>query len=116
MRKENFDNIKVCDKVVVCSAWGKRIEEVTKVTPKRFKIGATQYEKKDGTEYGCGYCACTYCLHVTDAILDEIARNMRFVMMRRVLRNANVDRFNYAETKKLYDFMLENSLIEEPKE
>lgn len=113
---ENFDNVKVGDKVVVCSAWGKRIEEVTKVSPKRFKIGATQYEKKDGTEYGCGYHAFSYCIHVTDAILNEIARNKRFAMMRRVFRNVVVSKFNYEQIKKLYDFMLENSLIEEPKE
>lgn len=107
---ENFDDVKVGDKVVVCTNWGKRICQVDKVTPKRFKIGGTYYEKKDGLEYGSGY-NFDYCVHVTDAIFNEIARNEQFAKMRRVLRNVVVDKFDYEQTKKLYDFMIENSLI-----
>ena len=112
---ENFDNVKVGDKVVVCSNWGKRICEVDKVTPKRFKIGGRYFDKKDGLEYGSGY-NFDHCLHVTDELVNEIARTERFAKMRRTLRNVCVDKYNYEQTKKLYDFMIENSLIEEPKD
>lgn len=112
IKYENFEDIKVGDEVAVCSNWGKRICYVTKVTPKRFKIGGTQYEKKDGTEYGSGW-SYDYCLHVTDEIRQEIATKELFVKMRNKLSNVRVSQLDYETTKKLYDFMIENQIITE---
>jgi hypothetical protein len=107
---ENFDNVKVGDKVIVVTNWGLHIKEVTHVTPKRFKVGNDVFNKCDGSEYGNGY-SFTICKHVTDILVNEVARQEEFAKMRRILRNVNVNSYNYEQTKKLYDFMLENSLI-----
>lgn len=112
MKYENFDDIKVGNEVAVCSVWGKRICYVTKVTPKRFKIGDTQYQKEDGTEYGNSF-SNDFCLHVTDEIRKEIATKELFVKMKSKLRNVRVSNLDYDTTKKLYDFMIENQIITE---
>lgn len=112
MATENFDNIKVNDEVVVQSSWGMRIMKVTKVSPKRFKIGNTAYNKSDGYEYGKVWNR-DRCLHVTDELREEVARIARFAIMRRRLSNVHVSSFNYEQTKLLYDFMVEHSLIVE---
>lgn len=107
---ENFDNVKVGDKVIVVTNWGLQIKEVTRVTPKRFKVGIHVFNKCDGSEYGNGY-SLTICKHVTDTLVNDVARQEEFAKMRRILRNVNVNSYNYEQTKKLYDFMLKNSLI-----
>lgn len=109
---ENFDNIKVDDEVVAQSSWGMRIQKVTKVSPKRFKVGGTSFNKVDGLEYGSGWHH-DRCLHVTDELREEVARIERFAMMRHKLSNVRVDSYNYEQTKLLYDFMVEHSLIVE---
>lgn len=110
MATENFDNIKVDDEVVVQSSWGMCIRKVTKVSPKRFKIGNTAYNKSSGYECGSGG-AHGRCLHATDELREEVARIERFAVMRRKLSNVRVDSYNYEQTKLLYDFMIEHSLI-----
>lgn len=107
---ENFDNIKVGDKVIVNTNWGLHVKEVTHVTPKRFKVDTYTFNKCDGTEYGNGF-GLTICLHVNDERVAEVARQEEFAKMRRILRNVNVNSYNYEQTKKLYNFMLENSLV-----
>lgn len=105
---ENFDDIKVGDKVVVCSHWSRRIAEVTKVTPKRFMIGATQYEKKNGRKFGrMTNREVNYCLHVTDAILNEFEQQNLFIAMRRAIREIISSNLTYEQTEQLYNFMLE---------
>ena len=110
---EKFDNVKVGDEVVVCSRWGKKICFVTSVSPKRFKVGATTFTREDGCEYGTGYSARDYCFHPTEELRKEIARRERFGMMRRKLSNVNVNSWNFELTEKVYNFLLELSLIME---
>lgn len=108
---ENFDNIKVGDKVIVCTNWGKRVGTVDHVTPKRFKVEGSTYNKSDGLEYGNGW-SVNRCLYPTDALLEEIVRTKQFAMMRKKLNNVNVSKYDYEQTKLLYDFMIEHSLID----
>lgn len=109
---ENFDDIKVDDKVIICSNWGNRVGTVSHVTPKRFKVGGTTYNKSDGKEYGNLGTFFLCCLHVTDALLEEIARTKRSAKMRKKLSNVDVAKYDYEQTKLLYDFMVEHSLID----
>lgn len=108
---ENFEDIKVDDKVIICSNCGNRVGIVSHVTPKRFKVGGATYNKSDGKEYGNGDTFLC-CLHVTDKLLEEIARTQRLAKMRKKLSNLDIAKYNYEQIKLLYDFMIEHSLID----
>lgn len=107
---EKFDDIKVGDEVAVTGQWQTIIKKVTKVTPKRFAIGCTYYNKSDGIEVCSGWKK-DHCVHPTDEIRKEIARQQKFGMMKSKLRNFVVNNLDYEQTEKLYNFMLENNLI-----
>lgn len=107
---EKFDNIKVGDEVVIIGHWQSIIKKVTKVTSKRFAIGCTYYNKSDGIEV-CSGRERDHCVHPTDEIRKEIARQQKLEMMKNKLRNFVVNNLDYEQTEKLYNFMLENNLI-----
>lgn len=107
---ENFDDIKVGDEVAIVGQWQTVIKKVTKITPKRFFIGSTSYNKSDGKEIGSVWLK-DYCAHPTDEIRKEITRQQKFGMMKYKLRNFTVNSLDYEQTEKLYNFMLENNLI-----
>lgn len=107
---ENFDDIKVGDEVAILGQWLTVIKKVTKVTPKRFFIGCTSYNKSDGKEIGTVWLK-DRCVHPTDEIRKEIARQQKFGMMKSKLRDFTVNSLDYEKTEKLYNFMLENDLI-----
>ena len=107
---ENFNDIKVGDEVAIVGRWHTFIKNVTKVTPKRFAIGHTYFNKSDGKEIGSGWPK-DHCVHPTDEIRKEIARKQKFGMMISKLHNFTVNSLDYEQTEKLYNFMLENNLI-----
>lgn len=107
---ENFDDIKVGDEVAITGRWLTVIKKVTKVTPKRFFIGSTSYNKSNGKEIGSD-CRINHCVHPTEEVRKEVARQEKFRMMKSKLREFTVNSLDYEQTEKLYNFMLENDLI-----
>ena len=107
---ENFDDIKVGDEVAVVGRWLTVIKKVTKVTPKRFTVSSIIFNKSDGEEISSCWPK-DYCVHPTDEIRKEIARQQKFGMMKSKLREFTVNHLSYEQTEKLYNFMLENDLI-----
>lgn len=89
----NFNNIKVGDKVVVCSSngyhwWnGERPQEVTRVTKSYFEVDGNLYRKDNGECRGGGLYSC-YCVNYTQEIIDECKAKRARLNNEKTFKNA----------------------------
>lgn len=110
-KEEDFNDIKVGDEVVVTTRYNMYIDVVTKVSPKRFKVKETVYNKSNGFEH-CRWSP-NQCLHVTDELRIEVTRVQCLARMKYKLVNVCFRSFTYEQTKLLYDFMVEHNLLDD---
>jgi len=97
---ENFENVKVGDKVVLGYAWHDDIEEVIRVTATLFvtKRGY-KFRKKDGCEQGRGYVHARY---ATPEDIERIALERNHIEL---VRKCGDIRFKTLSIQQLEDIL-----------
>jgi len=106
-----FDNIQVGDEVVKECHYNTTIEKVTKVTPRRFVVLGSYYDKERGRKVTSDRWSFSRCIPLTEELRKKITYQNNLRYMRDTLHKVNLFNLSDEQTIKVYNYLKELSII-----
>ena len=101
-----FSDVKVGDRIIICSSYRNRIEKVTSVSETIFCAGGLRFRKDNGWQYGGDTYSTIFAKKATDEEIEKIRnneiRNKYYNITKNILRNCYP---SHDDIKEIYSIL-----------